>query len=112
MSEVEEVDVRTALKEMNEGAFLLDVREDNEFEAGHADGAVSIPLSELALRLEDVPTDREIYVICRSGARSAQAAGALREAGFLTTNVKGGSLEWRAEGLPFVSENDNEPTVL
>lgn len=112
IEEPTEVDVNTALKEMNEGAFLLDVREENEYVAGHADGAVSIPLSELQYRLEDLPGDREIYCICKSGGRSGQAAEALREVGFHVINVTGGSLDWRAKGLPFVSENDSEPTVI
>ncbi len=110
--EIEEVDVKTALAEMNNGAMLLDVREDNEYVAGHADGAVSIPLSELEYRLDDVPMDQEIYCICRSGGRSGQAAAALREVGYHAINVMGGSLEWHAQGLPFVSEDDSKPQVL
>ena len=60
-----------------EGAYLLDVREDDEWVAGHAPDAVHIPLGELGGRAEQVPRDQEVYVICRSGSRSAYAAQAL-----------------------------------
>jgi rhodanese-related sulfurtransferase len=106
------VNVREAKAAVDAGAFLLDVRETNEFEAGHATGAVSIPLSELNDRYTELDKDAEIYCICKSGGRSGQAAGALSEAGYNVTNVIGGSLDWYGEGLPFVSENGSEPTVL
>lgn len=106
------VNVREAKAAVDAGAFLLDVRETNEFEAGHADGAVSIPLSELNDRYTELDKDAEIYCICKSGGRSGQAAGALNEAGYNVTNVIGGSLDWYGEGLPFVSENGSDATVL
>lgn len=106
------VSVREARAAIDAGAFLLDVRETNEFEAGHAQGATCIPLSELNNRYNELDKDTEIYCICKSGGRSGQAAGALNEAGYNVTNVIGGSLDWFGEGLPFVSENDQEPTVL
>ena len=106
------VNVREAKAAIDAGAFLLDVREKDEFEAGHAAGAVSIPLSELNDRYTELDKDAEIYCICKSGGRSGQAAGALNEAGYKVTNVIGGSLDWYSEGLPFVSENGEEATVL
>ncbi len=104
--------VREAHEAIAAGAFLLDVREADEFEAGHALGAVSIPLSEINERYIELDKDAEIYVICKSGGRSGQAAGALSDAGYNVTNVIGGSLDWYGEGLPFVSENGEEATVL
>ena len=61
-------------------AFLLDVREDDEWAAGHAPDAVHVRLGELGARVGEVPQDREVYVICRSGTRSAYAAQALGSA--------------------------------
>mgnify|MGYP006319794061 CR=1 FL=1 len=94
------------------GAILLDVREADEFEAGHAAGAISIPLSELNERYTELDKDAEIYCICKSGGRSGQAAGALVDAGYDVTNVIGGSLDWYGEGLPFISDNGEEATVI
>lgn len=104
--------VREAKAAVDAGALLLDVREKEEFEAGHALGAFSIPLSELNDRYTELDKDAEIYCICKSGGRSGQATGALNEAGYDVTNVIGGSLDWYGEGLPFVSETESEPTVL
>jgi len=91
--------------------FLLDVREDDEWRAGHAPDAVHIPLSELNSRVGEVPNDRDIYVICRSGARSAQAVAAFNNAGWTSSNVEGGMHAWEAAGRPMVSEAGTDPFV-
>ncbi|MFB9831835.1 rhodanese-like domain-containing protein [Actinoallomurus acaciae] len=91
--------------------YLLDVRENDEWHAGHAPDAVHIPLSELNARVREVPGDRDIYVICRSGARSAQAVAAFNNAGWKAANVDGGMHAWEAAGLPMVSESDGDPYV-
>jgi rhodanese-related sulfurtransferase len=75
--------------------FLIDVREPAEFSAGHVPGAVPLPLGQVAARLGELPGDREIAVLCRSGARSAQATAILRTGGLRATNVAGGMLAWR-----------------
>jgi len=64
-----------------EGALLLDVRTDGEWQSRHVDGATHIPVQELAARLTEVPTDRKVVVYCASGVRSARAVEMLREAG-------------------------------
>ena len=71
-------------------AWLLDVREDDEWAAGHVPGATHIPLGLLGARTAEVPQDQQIYVICRSGVRSARAAQALNGAGWQAVNVAGG----------------------
>lgn len=91
--------------------FLLDVRENDEWRAGHAPDAVHIPLSELGSRAREVPNDRDIYVICRSGSRSAQAVAAFNDAGWTTANVEGGMHAWEAAGRPMVSETGTDPFV-
>jgi rhodanese-related sulfurtransferase len=91
--------------------YLLDVREDDEWQAGHAPDAVHIPLSELNARAQEVPDDRDVYVICRSGARSAQAAAAFNRAGWKAANVDGGMHAWEAAGRPMVSESGTDPFV-
>lgn len=92
-------------------AYLLDVREKDEWQAGHAPDAVHIPMSELARRAEEVPNDRDVYVICRSGGRSAQAVAALNKAGWKTSNVDGGMHAWHGAGRPMVTESGGEPFV-
>ena len=93
------------------GVFLLDVREDDEWVAGHAPDAVHIPVGAIAGRVAEIPQDREIYVICRSGARSAYAAQALAGAGWKTVNVSDGMTGWAVADRPMVSETGAEPYV-
>ena len=93
------------------GIFLLDVREDDEWAAGHAPEAVHVRLSELTERSDAIPLDREVYVICRSGARSAYATQALSGAGWKTVNVSDGMTGWAVAGRPMVSESGADPYV-
>ena len=93
------------------GAYLLDVREDDEWQAGHAPDAVHLPLSELVDRVTEVPDDRDVYVICKVGGRSEQAVRYLNQSGRTTVNVSGGMLAWHAAGKPMVSEGGGQPFV-
>jgi rhodanese-related sulfurtransferase len=92
-------------------AWLLDVREDDEWAAGHAPGARHIPLGDLGGRVTEVPQDELIYVICRSGSRSGMAAQALAGAGWRTVNVAGGMQEWAAAGRAMVTDSGSDPYV-
>jgi rhodanese-related sulfurtransferase len=94
-----ELEAREAQNEILAGAFLLDVREDDEWEAGHAPQAVHIALGELGARYEELPRDRTIVCVCRGGGRSARAAEALAGVGFTTINLVGGMRAWASEGL-------------
>jgi rhodanese-related sulfurtransferase len=91
--------------------WLLDVREQDEWVAGHAPQAWHIPLGDLGPRSAEIPVDQTVYVICRSGNRSAHAASALNGAGWTAVNVAGGMHEWEAAGRPMVSEAGAEPYV-
>jgi rhodanese-related sulfurtransferase len=93
------------------GVFLLDVREDDEWTAGHAPDAVHLRLGELGARVDELPRDREVYVICRSGARSAYAAQALTAGGVHAVNVADGMTGWAVAGRPMISEDGAEPHV-
>ncbi|HEX6452482.1 MAG TPA: rhodanese-like domain-containing protein [Trebonia sp.] len=94
-----------------DGVYLLDVREDDEWSAGHAPDAVHVRLSELNEHGDEIPRDREVYVICRSGARSAYATQALSGAGWKAINVTDGMTGWAVAGRPMVSETGAEPFV-
>ena len=83
------------------GALILDVREPDEWRTGHAPGAKHVPLGQLPARLAELPRDRDVIAMCRSGMRSARATGVLRDAGFTHVfNLSGGIAAWTAAGLP------------
>lgn len=79
------------------GTPLIDVRERDEFAAGHVPGAVNLPMSELGDRLEELPAEA-FDVICQAGGRSARVVEALEARGYDATNVEGGTGEWIAQG--------------
>ncbi|MCL8026795.1 rhodanese-like domain-containing protein [Nocardioides bruguierae] len=94
-----------------EDLTILDVREYSEWEAGHAPGALHIPMGVLPVRLQDVPQDR-LLVVCKVGGRSAQAAMYLVQQGYDVINLAGGMEDWAAAGRPLVSENGDTPAVV
>jgi sulfur dioxygenase len=91
------------LEELQVPVQILDVREEDEFTGplGHIEGAVLIPLGQLAERVDELVRDRPVIAVCRAGSRSAQAVAILQLAGFGDiANLNGGMLRWRAEGYP------------
>ncbi|HML20869.1 MAG TPA: rhodanese-like domain-containing protein [Aggregatilinea sp.] len=78
---------------------LLDVRQQDEYRSGHIPGAVLIPLNQLGQRLHELPKDREIICVCRSGSRSRMANRMLAQAGYNSLNLKGGMISWTRAGL-------------
>ncbi len=81
-------------------AFVLDVREDYEWEAGHIPGATHIPMREVAARLDELPKDADIVTVCRSGNRSGAVAKRLGRQGYRVHNLEGGMLAWHAAKAP------------
>jgi rhodanese-related sulfurtransferase len=79
---------------------LIDVREPHEYADGHVPGAEPMPLMSVPQRVEELPTDRPVYVVCAVGGRSAQAATFLAARGVDAVNVDGGTVEWVAAGYP------------
>ncbi|MBK9052753.1 MAG: rhodanese-like domain-containing protein [Chloroflexi bacterium] len=96
------VDVETvAAIQDDANVFVLDVREQYEYDEGHIPGVTLIPMSEITTRLSEIPTDQKVIVTCRSGNRSDQVTDFLREQGFTNVhNMEGGILAWTAAGLP------------
>ncbi|OIQ79506.1 putative adenylyltransferase/sulfurtransferase MoeZ [mine drainage metagenome] len=84
------------------GTTLLDVREQDEWDAGHAPGAWHIPLGELPRRVSELPVEGRILVVCRSGSRSARATAWLEQVGYDAANLDGGMVAWAGAGLPVV----------
>ncbi len=95
---------------------LLDVREDDEWAAGHAVEAVHVPMNQVPQRLSHDPgpltPEATIVVACKSGGRSAQVTAWLRQQGYDATNLTGGMLAWQAAGRPLLADDGNAPTVI
>ena len=83
----------------NPNVVLIDVREDYEFSAGHIPEATLIPLGQLSSRLNEIPKDKTVVAVCRSGNRSGQATQLLRQAGFDAHNMAGGMIAWEQAGF-------------
>ena len=86
-------------------APLLDVREADEWAAGHAPSARHLPMSELTARLGELPGDDPLYVVCRSGGRSARVVAYLAGQGYPAVNVDGGMQAWSAQGREVVADS-------
>jgi rhodanese-related sulfurtransferase len=89
---------------------VLDVREPFEWEAGHIDGSLHIPMMELPERLGDLP-DRQTLVVCKVGSRSAQVVGYLARQGYDVVNLAGGLYDWQAAGRALVTDSGATPYV-
>jgi rhodanese-related sulfurtransferase len=94
-----------------EGLTVLDVREPVEWQHGHIEGAVHIPLSTLPVRLGELPAAQTL-VVCKVGGRSAQAVMWLQQQGVDAVNLAGGMIDWADAGRPMVSETGRPPHVV
>jgi rhodanese-related sulfurtransferase len=109
--EVPEVTPEETAALLAAGALLLDVREADEWQAGHAPTATHVPMREVPERIDEIPSDRRVVAICRSGGRSRAVAEALIGAGFDVVNVSGGMRAWEAADLP-IETDDGAPGVV
>jgi rhodanese-related sulfurtransferase len=94
-----------------DGLAVVDVREPVEWQYGHIEGSIHIPLGELTGRLGEVPVGQTL-VVCKVGARSAQAVMWLSQQGRDVVNLDGGLLDWEAAGRALVSETGQPPVVI
>ena len=98
---IPEIDVHDLAKRRDEGAVhLVDVREPDEYDAGHVPGALLVPLGSVPDQVDAFRSEGTTYVICRSGARSMRACEFLAEHGVAVANVAGGTMAWVEAGLP------------
>jgi rhodanese-related sulfurtransferase len=98
MPDAEEISATEAIARDADGAWLLDVREQVEWDAGHAPSATLIPMGELSDRIGEVPDDAPILVVCHTGYRSWVVTKALVNAGYDAVNVAGGMEAWESAG--------------
>lgn len=93
-------------------SVLLDVREPDEYTAGHAPGALHIPMGAIPERAPELPDDARLIVVCRSGGRSARVTAYLRQEGLDAVNLDGGMRAWRDAGRPMVTDDGAEAVLL
>jgi rhodanese-related sulfurtransferase len=116
--EPREVSREEARKLVEEGAQLIDVRADHEWNAGHIANARHVPLPELPHRTEEIDKDRPVVVYCRGGNRSSMATAALNEAGFEAVKITDGIVGWNEDDLPlepeggYVAESGEAAAIL
>lgn len=102
------------VSDLPEDAVLLDVREDDEWAAGHIEGAQHVPMNRVPQHVaygDALPPDRPIVVICKVGGRSAQVTAWLNQQGYDAANLDGGMLAWASSGRPMVSDEGAQPYV-
>lgn len=100
---MQQIDADQAARLVAAGTFLLDVREQDEWDAGHAPSAVHVPMAEVPGRLADLP-DGAVVVVCRSGARSNRVAAFLEQTGREAHNLAGGMQAWARTGHDVVTD--------
>lgn len=110
---VEQVDANEAEQLVEQGAFLLDVREDNEWVVGHAEPATHVPMGQIPDGHAGVlPRDNRVVVVCRSGNRSQRVAQFLQQAGYDAVNLAGGMKAWQESGRAVVTEAGDAGQVV
>jgi rhodanese-related sulfurtransferase len=101
-----EISATLAYQKYQQGAFFLDVRSQDEYDQAHIDKSTLVPLDDLQNRLDELPRDRDIVVVCLSGHRSKEGMTILLNAGFSQVScITGGLTAWKAAGLPLVGSN-------
>ena len=101
--DVPEIDIAELARRRAEGAPVVDVREPDEYTAAHVPGAVLVPLATVPERVDEVPVEGTVYVICAKGGRSLKAAEFYRAQGIDAVNVAGGTTAWVDAGQPVAS---------
>ncbi|MBV8929756.1 MAG: rhodanese-like domain-containing protein [Mycobacteriaceae bacterium] len=110
-ADVPQVGIADVPAEFGPSAVLLDVREDDEWQRGHAPGAQHIPMGDVPARLREINRDAELFVVCAAGGRSLRVAQYLARNGFAPTNVDGGMLAWAGAGRPVITDDGSTGTV-
>lgn len=108
---VPQVDIDQVPADLNGDVVLLDVREDDEWQRGHATGAQHIPMGDVPARISEIDPDAELFVVCHAGGRSQRVAQYLARNGYEPRNVSGGMLAWSGAGRPVVTDDGTPGTI-
>jgi rhodanese-related sulfurtransferase len=103
--EVAQAQIADVPSTFDESVILLDVREDDEWQRGHAPDAQHIPMSQVPSRLNEIDTEATLFVVCQAGGRSQRVAQYLAGNGYRPHNVVGGMLAWAGAGRPVVTDD-------
>ena len=98
--------------EVAAGATILDVREDDEWLAGHVEGSIHMPMREVTTRWEELEATDDVVVVCRHGVRSYQVTAYLTRSGVAAVNLDGGLVAWARAGLPVVTDEGASGLVI
>ena len=109
--EVARADVADVPATFDQTVVLLDVREDDEWQRGHAAGARHIPMCEVPARLDEIDPNAKLFVVCHAGGRSLRVSQYLALNGFEPVNVDGGMLAWAGAGRPVVTDDGSAGSV-
>ncbi|MEP6666213.1 MAG: rhodanese-like domain-containing protein [Nocardioidaceae bacterium] len=110
--QIPEVDVAGVPAELPGALTVLDVREDDEWQAGHIEEAWHIPLMQVPARFDELPAEHQVLVVCKVGARSTQVTAFLQAQGVDAVNLSGGMQAWAGAGRRIVSETNAPPQVV
>jgi len=110
-ADVRQVSMADVPLEFGRSTVLLDVREHDEWQRGHAAGATHIPMGEIPARLHEIDSTAELFVVCQAGGRSLRVAQYLQRNGFQPANVDGGMLAWVAAGRRVVTDDGGVGTI-
>lgn len=110
-ADVPEVAIADVPETFGDAVVLLDVREDDEWQRGHAPGAQHIPMGDVPARMAEIDTDGDLFVVCRSGGRSQRVAQYLARNGYEPVNVAGGMTAWAGAGRPVVTKDGGVGTA-
>ncbi|HEX9833366.1 MAG TPA: rhodanese-like domain-containing protein [Mycobacterium sp.] len=102
---VPQVDIGTVPPTFDESVILLDVREDDEWQCGHAPGALHIPMGQIPARIDEINSAATLYVVCGVGGRSQRVAQYLAQNGYSPVNVSGGMVAWAGAGRPVITDD-------
>lgn len=108
---VTNTDISAVPLEFGASAVLLDVREDDEWQRGHAPGAQHIPMGDVPTRMGEIDPDAELFVVCHAGGRSLRVSQYLARNGYEPVNVDGGMLAWAGVGRPVVIDDGSPGQV-
>ena len=109
--EVPQADVGSVPLTFGDSVVLLDVREDDEWQRGHAEGARHIPMGDVPARMGEIDAAATLYVMCHVGGRSQRVAQYLARNGYRPINVSGGMLAWAGAGRPVVTDDGGVGSV-